>query len=236
MHDLAFADAARPTPVRVLGLTLRDYSIGHEILLFRERNALLGFKPSEFNQLPAVHQLFFLKRAALICSRDWRTNCRAARGLYREPNLWLWNWAIRWELHDIPLNIAEFRNYLNAAANVLPALSSKIPEDSETYQMANGGEDLGGGRTLGSPLIAQLILFLCRLPAGQQLLEPGDHPVYDFPFTLAANLYFTSLEMDGDLHIENANEADVRAQMAKHREDVKREKAEAASEPEKEEN
>lgn len=227
MHDLAFADTARPTPVRVLGLTLRDYSIGHELFLLRERNPFLCATRDEFNQFPPHEQVYAIKRAALICSRPWRLNVGAELGTYKEPHLRLWAWAIRWELHNVPLAIADFRNYLAEACKLLPLLSSSVPEDAEAYEIANKGEKLGSGRALGSPFMAQLMVYLAKMPHPERFVGPEDHPIYDFPYNLGANLYFTQLEQEGGVYVENQEEAWVRERMAQERAEAARERAEA---------
>ena len=51
MHDALFADAARPERVSILHLLMLDYSIGHELLLWRQRNPLVTLSRAGFEAL-----------------------------------------------------------------------------------------------------------------------------------------------------------------------------------------
>ncbi len=189
MHDLAFADATRPTPVRVLGLTLRPYSIGHEVILLRERNALL-WDESEFNALRAGQQFAALSRAVLVCSRDWRTNHNSN---HREPWLGLWLWTAR-KFRDLALAVAEFRNYRRSAQVELPC--SPIPSD-ET------------GRALGSPHLGMLFLHSgCNwdCPLGQAIWLHG------ITLERAGSIYLTNSTDEEESAIRAEIAADPAAQ------------------------
>lgn len=203
-HDLAFADAARPSRVVCLRLLLKPYSIGHELLLWRARNPLLLATQQEFNELPVAEQIHSLFRAVSICSRDWFGN--------QKPEKWvrLWGWTVR--NTDWLLAIADFRNYLASGRAMLPVLSASIPEDVEAYEISNNDEKLGGGgRALGAPFIPQLIIFLASV------LRIEHDKLWDYPYALAANLYFTHLENEGRLNIENYKETEIKREMAGHK-------------------
>jgi hypothetical protein len=212
MHDLAFADSARPSRVVCLRRLLQPYSIGHEILLWQTRNPLLLATREEFDALPEADQAAALCRAVVVCSRNWLDNQKPV------PRPRLWSWQLR--KTDWPLALAQFRSYLSAGRTMLPTLNSAIPEDAEAYKIANNDEPLGGnGRALGSPFLAQLILF------ARTTLDIPFLDTLDIPFAIAGNLYFTHLENDGRLNIENAREAQVRSEMAQHRADAEAERA-----------
>ena len=51
MSSIVFADALRPSPVRILRLPMRPYSLGHELILLQQRNPLLFLTPDEFGKL-----------------------------------------------------------------------------------------------------------------------------------------------------------------------------------------
>jgi hypothetical protein len=129
MNILAFADAARPARSVILGLLMLDYSIGHEIILLRQRNELVC---GGFEQLSEPGQRTAIIRAVLVCSRDWR----------QKPHRWLrlWGWMIR--KADFALAVADFRNY-RAAGTTFPNI---LPAKEES-------------RELGSPFLARLIAF-----------------------------------------------------------------------------
>lgn len=215
MHDLAFADSARPTRVVCLRLLLKPYALGHELLLWKQSNPLLISTREYFNSLPIKAQMMWLMRAVLVCYRDWDKN--------QHPDRWirLWGWSNR--NTDWPAAIAEFRNYLTEGRSFVPTLSSQVPEDVEAYEIANAGEKLEGGRALGSPMLAQLVNFASSL----KLEAFGVSSIWDFPFSIAGNLYFAQLESAGAMHVENHREAEERATMANHRSAVEKEKAAA---------
>ena len=133
MNESHFAAAARPARCNILKLPMADYSIGHELLLQAQGNALL-LPPPDFASLPATEQVAALIRAVFICCRSWEEN--------RQPLKWvrLWCWLRRKE--NFPLAIAEFRNYR--------AQGSTFPVTVEPD---------GKSRALGGPYMARLLGF-----------------------------------------------------------------------------
>jgi hypothetical protein len=205
MHETAFADAARPTRAACLRLPLLPYSLGHECLLLQERNPLLCIPEADFQKLPLEQQIFAIKRAALICSKNWAENHRPERWLN------LWGWLTR--KSDYPLAIADFRAHLRYGRALLP-----LP-DKESDEIANGEED-APGRENGAPLLAQLYLFAVK----NRLASSGE--VWDCGYALTAALYFTQLEDDGRLRIQNRKEWEIEHEMAEHRAATARDEAE----------
>ena len=134
MQDQAFAAAVRPAPRRILRCSLLPFSIGHELLLFREGNSLLLDK-SLFGELTAEQRCFAVVRAVQICSRTWRQNQR--------PDRWvrLWSRLIRREDPDGAAE--EFRSYRDEGSTFPPIKPEK-------------GSDT---RELGAPFLARLIAF-----------------------------------------------------------------------------
>lgn len=236
MHDLAFADATRPTPVAVLQLPLRPYSLGHELLLLQKRNPFVLLDQADFAALTAADQRKALIEAVNVCSHTWAQNhleqdsqTQTRWQAWKLRRWWCqWLWRIRWLDWDDEL--IAFQDYLATSHAGLRILSSEIPEDAEAYQIANQGETLGGGRSLGGPFAARLLLFV--ISELQPLLRDSNCGPYDFPYALAANLYFVHLENDGHVVIENHREAEERAAMAQHRLDAKKEReSEAKANP-----
>lgn len=86
MHERAFAESARPRPRRVLRLPLRDYSIGHELILIQRHNPLLV---EGFEKLEKQDRIAAVVDATLICSQTWEQNKK------RDKWLRLWLWLIR---------------------------------------------------------------------------------------------------------------------------------------------
>ena len=115
MHDLAFADAARPRKAVVLGVPLLPYSLGHDLLLTQRENPFLLLEREAFDLLPAAQQISALAQAVLVCSRDWRGNHRPVRPWHKQPFIS--------ERTDWPVQIAEFRNYHAAGRALFPGPS-----------------------------------------------------------------------------------------------------------------
>lgn len=207
MHELLFADTAIPATVECLGVPLRPYSIAHELALLRYRSPFLCSTRAEFDAMDMALQIQAIRFAVQVCSggnvgRFWRWKTRNA---------------------DYSLAIAEFRNYIANGRNFMPTLSSADKYDQEAYEIANKGEKLDGGRSLGAPLIANLIHY-CLSDLHLSYTE-----TLQSPFAYVGNLYFAQLESKGSLHIENHKEAEARAEMTKQRAEVKAERDLAVS-------
>jgi hypothetical protein len=127
----------------------------------------------------------------------------------------LWGWLIR--KADFALEIASWRNYRAAGCTCPPSPSE------EDYQIANG-KDLESGRSFGGSMLARLIPYLSR--HGLYAALGCDTP-FDVPFGLANHLYLSELEMEGNVLIENAREAQVKEEMIEHRKAIAAEKERA---------
>lgn len=211
MHDLAFADAARPTPVRILGLKLLPYSIGHEIILTQKRNPLVvSTSGDEFVKLPEYERIHAIREAVIICSRTWEENKTAPKWLR------LWCWTHR--NADFDIETAQFIAYRTAGCAFPPA------PDREAEQIAAGktDSDPDHGREIGSPYFARLTGHLLKhnIPA-----QHGIDHVQDFPLALANFLYFSEMEVEGSMKVENSREAQVRLEMSEIRARVAKEQA-----------
>lgn len=208
MHDLAFADAARPTPVVVLKLPLLPYSLGHELHLLRRRNPLLLLPPVKFNELPRFDQERAVSSAVWICANTWQQN-------EREPFLWIKQkiWGRRTRGENVSLAIADFRNYLAQGKELPPA------PDKEVDEILNGKDD-SKNRAFGAPLLANLIQFAIA-DCGLRIAE-----TWDQPYAFMAWLYFSKHESEGRYRIQNFAEWDERMNLDKIDADISREKAE----------
>lgn len=207
MHDMAFAAATRPKPVVVLGLLLRTYSIGHEVLLQNSGNPLVCLDKSDFDALPPSEQVAALAKAALVCSRSWSQN--------HKPQRWLRLWAWTQRKSNYPQEIDAFLTY-RAEGSTFPP-----PPDEEVESMLGTSKPDESSRLLGSPFLARLYNYVCALP-DREIKHFGDSS-FDFPIGLAAFSYFSKLEMEGSFRIENQQESQARIEMAKHTEDIKKE-------------
>lgn len=206
MHDLAFADAARPAQMRCLRLPLRDYSIGHEIILLQRRNALL-INPARGSGSDDSSLVAALYEAVLVCHRSWGEQGR------REKNLRLWGWVNR--KADLKSEISNFKSYLDAAHRLPP-----VPLEF-AVKVAEGDEAVKPGRSMGAPQTALLLNFI-----------GSEHPelarqygtVFDVPYGLASWLYFADAELNGRFRIENAQELENREDEEKIKREVAAEK------------
>jgi hypothetical protein len=196
MHDLAFADAVRPARYRILGLLMRQYSIGHELILFKQRNPLLG-SLEEFKTLSSSDKKEAVIEALVICYQR------------RLPFFWM----VKNRLSDFDAAAEQFINYRRDGSLFPPS-----PE-SEADFMCNGDKE--SGRNLGAPMLARLYNFTITLPDREIKLH--GETAFDFPLGLAQFLYFSKLEEDGSLRIENFKEFSVMADARKIREDCKKE-------------
>lgn len=198
MQDTAYADAQRPAPGGVLKLPLRNYSLGHELLLLRERNAFLLVSPSDFKQLPLAERIYALHRATWICANGWEQNV-FERFVFLKARLLQWR-RRGLTAADYEAAAIGFFNYL-AAGRSFPQLSPRRMEKGEKP-----------GRPFGGPLLAQLHEFLLG-----RTDVATTAAAWDYPFGAAVWRYFVKLETDGAVQIENAEEQAGRLQAEESR-------------------
>lgn len=212
-HELSFSDCAAPRAHVVLGLPLRDFSIGHRSLLLRQRNPLVCSGESAFNALPLEQQIMWLIEAVHICAQTYAHLI----SLEKSPTRWQqWRHSRqlkRWHaMHrgykadDWALAIAEFRNYL-AAARVVTDFDSEgaLPPANSPFLPCRRNPK-SEGRAMGGPYDASLIQFLLTSRLCASAAE-----AMEYPFALAEIHYLTYLEREGALHISNAEEMELRA-------------------------
>lgn len=134
MHELALSRAALPAPVTCLGRELKPYSLGHELWLIRESNAVLR------GSVEGLHG------AVLICSHTWDELKELRSWRWQSLDLKLWHWRTRKiDPRAELLKFIEYRN--NGLLEFAP--SEIIRPDRET-----------SGRTLGAPFILRLQQWL----------------------------------------------------------------------------
>jgi hypothetical protein len=103
MNDQAFAATTQQTPRIILRVPLLDYSIGHEIILQRERNALLGDFET-FIAMEQCDQAAAIMRGVQVCSRTWEQN--------KQPDKFIRLWARMIRLfEDLNSAIVKFHEY-----------------------------------------------------------------------------------------------------------------------------
>ena len=177
MHDALFAAASRPESATVLNLALLDYSIGHELLLWRQSNPLVMHGECEFSALPAAEQREAVMNAALVCSRTWNGAPKTRRELRR--------WARQTRRMDTANEVDRFLAYRYDVSKNLP--TRNMPKTSGVPY-----------HYFGSPETALLLLFV------QPLYRDFGYPTpFDFPLGLARMLYLTDAETKGNVWIKN---------------------------------
>lgn len=229
-HELAFADAARPSPVVVLNLLLADYSIGHELLLYRRRNALLVTSAADFSKLELWEQIYAIREAVWLCGQPFSFWQRIERP---ERIMWAFRKNLRQKAKwlklqggmmpdDYALAVAEFRNYL-AAGQAWPVSPTKHAID-----VLYPDERDNTGRTFGQPFMLTLYNFVCKLPAGER---PAC--AWDFSYARASWLYFAACEIEGAYRIENAKERQVQDEKDQFEREIAEEKKLESRKPKK---
>lgn len=224
MHELAFADAARPTPVVVLNIPLKEFSLGHALLLFRRRNPLALLSQTDFAALPLWQQIAAIKEMAWVCSDAY-----SERDAFERPGAFClafrWNewkrrrWAAQLkhlQVSDYELAEAELRNYL-AEAQAMPPMPGKFAS------LVLGYRKDPPGRQFGQPLLLTLYLFVLTLPASARPLD-----AWDFPFALAIWLFYAECESKGAFKIENYRESRLQEEENRHLQDIEAEQKAAA--------
>jgi hypothetical protein len=198
-QDTQYADALRQSPVEIFKLWCFPYSLRMEGLLLAERNEFLTESPLDFDELPLEKRIFALDRATQVCSNAHFKKFQSLRG-------WLLKKARgNFSTDELKDETNKFWNYLNTS-RCSPRLSqrrTKIGEDP--------------GRPFGAPLLAQLHQFVMTLPEIQKL-KTGQEMVgsaWDYPFGAAVWRYFTKLEMEGGVQIENDDEEKTRTERAR---------------------
>ena len=193
MQDTDYSDAIKPSRVNILELPLRDYSLGHELLLLRERSPFLLQTPFAFSELPMEQRIFALHRATWICSNTFKQNEGESFVWFKMKQLSFLRRKLT--LDDYALAVAEFYNYLNAGRGT-PRLSKR---------RLKAGED--AGRPFGAPILPQLFQFVLTLP---EIKGQPVNAAWDYPFSAAIWRYFVHLEMEGSIQIENADDEEIR--------------------------
>lgn len=200
-HEFQFVDAVIQAPVTVLGLRMRNYSLGAEVILSRQKNPLVILSGTQFSVFTPNSQIAAIQNAALVCYRSWTENQR--------PEKWLrlWQWRIRKMDHGQA--IEDFLKY-RADGSTFPPATSEEARDVEGREK--------GGRLLGAPFLCRVYQFLTSLP-DREIRQFGE-TAFDFPFGFACFLYLTHLENAGAYQIENEKESQIKEEFQKHISDI----------------
>jgi hypothetical protein len=181
MHEPLLAQAALPAPVRICGIPLAPYSLGHELFLIRENS------PFIFGGTVLPQDLF---EAVWICSGSF-DDCR------RAPHTWTYLlklWLLKRRIarcDNFEREAESFRQYRESGTLEFPI--SELPRP---------GESGPPPRPAGAPYLLRLHDFVCwryRLS-----LSEG----WDFPAGEAKMRWATYWEEEQGLSIYNYHDAE----------------------------
>jgi hypothetical protein len=183
-------------------------------LLHRRDNSLITKSWQEFTVISPDQQRRSALNAVWVCANDWRRNQSEP---FAQLKSLLWN--RRTLKANIPLAIAELRNYLAQGRSLPPspgkdAIKILRPKDDHS------------GRILGTPLLAQLYLF-CQSDKFKEQRRPYRN-LWDVPFALAGHFYMASLELDGSAQVENDEEREAQAEIDQLQRQAEEEAAKSA--------
>lgn len=139
MHESLLRRAAMPAPAIILGLPMKPYSIGHELLIQSDLDST------------SVEQS--LTRACFICASTWSENVNIHRDILILFKLWIWNRRVRKIKTDVELEAAKFATYRANGSLEFP-ISDRIDPNRQS------------GPAPGTPFLLQLqqfIMFKLRL-------------------------------------------------------------------------
>lgn len=186
MHEAALSRAALPAPVRIYGIELRPYALGHELFLIRENNPLaVGGNP-----LPG--DLF---EAVWICSSTFKECTEARSSLFYIPKLWLLK--RRAKKYNFEKEAEAFRQYREDGSLEFPI--SEIPRPNR---------DSGPTRPPGSPFLLRLHQFV------MERLQKSELEAWDYPVGLAKMRWAAHWEQKNGLDVYNAQDAQFDAFIA----------------------
>lgn len=179
MHELLLGRAAQSAPAIVLGLLLKPYSLGHDLLLAESGNPLASKNACD---------PLYLSRAVLICCQNWAENQRT----YKDPLLGikLAIWRLRTRRVFFKQELATFVKYRDAGCLELPLSGVARP---------NSGP---APRPSGSPFVLRVQQWLMTT------LHFSEAQSWDYPYGLAVMRWQCHWEQDGGLEVYNTNDAE----------------------------
>lgn len=179
MHETLLARAARPAPTIVLGLLMRPYSIGHQLLLIREGNPLAESNETDPSKLA---------EAALICSQSWTQVSSMPFDPLIGFKLWLWGFRVRRKLKFITRELQMFVDYRNSGSLAFqPSEFTDTPDSSSVKPKP----------PRGTPPLLILQQFLVSQ------LHFSDVEAWDHPYGLAMMRWQSHWEGEGAFSVYN---------------------------------
>jgi hypothetical protein len=202
MDTAAWYQAAHSSPPIVLGLKLRPYSLGHEILLGRFNSLFAGGPGEEAQLFPE------LSLACLICSQDYQSALRFLESPWR-VNLFLkvWRYAIGRQMRRSEKRESEKRESVERSSTLhAPDAPRSTYFERElqkflSYRKAASwfpDENVPvGGRTLAAPWPFRWLTWLMAE------LHLTEDQALNYPLARASALYCARQEARGKLQLFN---------------------------------
>ena len=181
MHEKEFAESFQPYAVRIFGVRLDNYAIGHELALIRQGNPLATYGDTSFDELADDAKKLALLMAVEVCGKINRffKYLFIVVVYYASPELF--NNAVQ-----------AFRSYRAAGSRDLPL--TKMPKQHGIPF-----------RYFGAPTAASLLNYVSKEHSMLIHSHFGGSPL-NFPLGLAQILYTTQLEADGKVWVKNSQE------------------------------
>ena len=178
---------------------MHDFSIGHRLILLRQRNPLLWASEADFNSLPFEQQIMWLISAATVCSLPINPGfwTKLKHSFDVRCNRWI---RRKFNQADWALEIANFRNYL-AASQIITRYEDR--REGFPFMPTVSGTD-SESRSLGGPYDATLIQFLVKI------FRLTQSEAMQYPVGLAQSHFLVHLEREGGLKILNGEEMDFK--------------------------
>ena len=184
MHEPLLSNAAMPQTPRIFRVSLRPYSLGHELHLHRRSSPFVTKTYGEICAMSRPEKLAATMQAVEVCSRDFAGNFTPARhwGLWRRYCEWC----------DLKAAVQSFWGYITEGH---AAFESELPS-GEGYTT----------RVIGAPEALRLYQFVCAtLPRREIALYSTRKraTAWDYPFALATMMKQSASESAGELSIYN---------------------------------
>lgn len=197
MHEAAFARAALPAPIRVLGLTLRPYSLGHELWLLKSetRDPKTEGSPKPEIRSADDEARRALISAVLVCCHSWDELASDKRDILLGFKMRIW--GRRLSKLNLARERAAFQAYREAGNLDFPL--------SDIIRPGSGGS----ARPPGAPYLLRLHQFLVTV------LRMSTTEAWDYPLGLAKMQWAAYWEDQGGLQVYNWQDAEHDAFVAK---------------------
>lgn len=186
MHELLFCASFQPPAVKIFGVRLENYAIGHELALIRQGNPLTTYTEASFVELSIDARRLALVMAVEVCGRV---------GFFSKFAFVIK--THRATAEELGLQVKNFRIYRADGSHDLPL--AKMPRQQGIPF-----------RYFGAPGLASLINYVTEKHSLLIQTHFKGSPL-NFPLGLAQILYATHLETTGAVWVKNHQEMEREA-------------------------